>query len=219
MAFFGLLTLKGALLGVAIGAVALSAPEARAACIGGDSVCTTFDPTTASTPTRGTGTFTGTSSSLTNPYQHVRVLFSVSNYSGTPVTLDNIILGGNGISSTLTGLGSLVINGNFGFTATAASAPFGYVPLNTSVSSLNFSSSTLKFGIPAGLGVGTTVEARIQYSDTNVNNDVSIVSSSIFTTTAATSSSVPGPLPLLGAGAAFGFSRAMRKRIKASAKA
>jgi len=28
---------------------------------------------------------------------------------------------------------------------------------------------------------------------------------------------VPGPLPLLGAGAAFGFSRRIRSRIKASA--
>ena len=30
---------------------------------------------------------------------------------------------------------------------------------------------------------------------------------------------VPGPLPLLGAGAAFGFSRKLRSRIKGSAKA
>jgi hypothetical protein len=30
---------------------------------------------------------------------------------------------------------------------------------------------------------------------------------------------VPGPLPLLGAGAAFGFSRKLRSRIKASVKA
>jgi len=36
-----------------------------------------------------------------------------------------------------------------------------------------------------------------------------------FTTT--TSQSVPGPLPVLGAGAAFGFSRKLRKRIKQSA--
>ncbi len=216
MAFFGLLTLKGALLGVAIGAVALSAPEARAACIGGDSVCTTFDPTTASTPTQGTGTFTGIVASPSNAYLHVRVLFEVSSYSGTPVTLANILLGGDGITlAPPMDLGSLVINGNFGFTATTS----GFVPLNSGVPSVNFSSSTLKFDIPAGLGVGTIVNARIQYSDTNVDNNVSIASSSIFTTTAATSSSVPGPLPLLGAGAAFGFSRTLRKRIKAADQA
>ena len=220
MASFGLLTLRGVLLGVAIGAVALSAPEARAACIGGDSVCTTFDPTTASTPTRGTGTFTGIGSAPSpNPYRYVRVLFSVSNYSGTSVTLTNIALGGNGITSTLTGLGSLAINSDLGFTATSASTPFGFVLLNSSITSLNFSSSTLSLDIPAGLGVGTIVKARIQYSDSFDGSGVNLETSSIFSTTAATSSSVPGPLPLLGAGAAFGFSRTLRKRIKAADQA
>jgi hypothetical protein len=33
----------------------------------------------------------------------------------------------------------------------------------------------------------------------------------------AATSSVPGPLPILGAGAAFGFSRKLRSRIKAAA--
>ena len=46
----------------------------------------------------------------------------------------------------------------------------------------------------------------------NVDNDLPSSSSLIFTP--ASSASVPGPLPLFGAGAAFGWSRRLSRRIK-----
>jgi hypothetical protein len=64
---------------------------------------------------------------------------------------------------------------------------------------------------------GASIAAQIQYSDaggTNLNT-----SSNKFTTSAVTtppSAATPGPLPLFGAGAAFAFSRSMRRRIAQS---
>ena len=194
-------------MGVAIGAVALSAPEARAACIGGDSVCTTFDPTTVSNPARGG--FTG-NGNTTLVYQKVKVLLTFTG-SALPVTFTNITLSGQGITSVLN-FGSLTA------TISGQEEETGYLSLNTFVagSDLNFSSNTLSFTIPSGVSIGSTINASFVYfaNSSNINGPLAQ-----FTTTAATSSSVPGPLPLLGAGAAFGFSRTLRKRIKAADQA
>jgi len=52
----------------------------------------------------------------------------------------------------------------------------------------------------------------------NVNSgNVSAVASQVQAATIPTTTSAPGPLPLLGAGMAFGFSRKVRSRIKVAA--
>ena len=56
---------------------------------------------------------------------------------------------------------------------------------------------------------------EINYTQFYLNDPDSIASSSLIPQ--YTPSSVPGPLPLLGAGAAFGWSRRMRRRLKTSA--
>lgn len=70
-----------------------------------------------------------------------------------------------------------------------------------------------KNGFPAGpVGIGGTF---ISVSDTwSVKTDLDSIDN--FTNTFTQKPHVPGPLPLLGAGAAFGFSRRLRSRIKAS---
>jgi hypothetical protein len=204
----GSVALRGSLAAVAIGAVVLSAQEARAACIGGDSVCTTFDPTTASTPT-GVGGFTGGGNALaTYTKAKLRLTFTGTT---TPQTFSNFLLSGQGITTPLT-------FGNLTASTSGTRVESAFVNLDSSVSggSLNFSQNTISFQIPAGIALGSSLIVDIQYADALENNINTSVAD--FTTTAATSSSVPGPLPLLGAGAAFGFSRTLRKRIKASAK-
>jgi hypothetical protein len=56
------------------------------------------------------------------------------------------------------------------------------------------------------------------YADAgSFGNDNLTASSSVLVFTPVAPASVPGPLPLLGAGAAFGWSRRLRRRIKVSA--
>ncbi len=210
--------LTGAFAALAAGTLVFYAPEARAACSGGNNICATFDPGSASTVS-GIGGFTGT---FTPPFgsppssydlSKVRAQFAVSNYTGAGFTLTGISLTGQGISTTLP-LANLAIPGN-----SAPGTPFltSFSNLDSSISNptlFNFSGSTISFTIPTGLNLGTTITASIQYQSADGSGQ-STTSGNPFITTA----SVPGPLPLLGAGVAFSFSRSMRKRIKSSTKA
>ena len=64
-----------------------------------------------------------------------------------------------------------------------------------------------------GSGMSVTSCAQIQGSSTGcASNSPSL--SQTWAQATALSTPVPGPLPLLGAGAAFGFSRKLRKRIQ-----
>jgi hypothetical protein len=67
-----------------------------------------------------------------------------------------------------------------------------------------------------GSSVSTAVFTQNFSFDYNANPDTLSSVGGSFTTFADTPS-VPGPLPVLGAGAAFGFSRKLRQRIKQSA--
>ena len=214
---FATAVLSGTFAALAAGTLAFYTPEARAACVGGNNICATFDPGSASTVS-GVGGFTGTFTppvgSPGTDLTRVRAEFAVSNYTGAGFTLTGISLTGQGISSTPFNLPDLIITGN-----SAALNPFltGFVNLNAPISyptQLDFSGSTISFTIPTGLNLGTTITASIQYQST-LGSGQSTSSLNPFTTTA----SVPGPLPLLGAGVAFSFSRSMRKRIKSSTKA
>jgi hypothetical protein len=206
---FRLVALRGLLASLAVGAVALQTPEVQAACIGGNSVCTTFDPTTTSTPT-DVGGFTGSgNNAATYDKAKLRITFT-----GTPVplTFSNFFLKGQGITSSLS-------FGNLTATTSGLRAESAFITLNNSVSGnvLDFSQNTVSFDIPSGVSLGSSLTIDVQYADTLENNVNTSVND--FTTTASSPPAVPGPLPLLGAGAAFGFSRTLRKRIKASTKA
>jgi len=65
------------------------------------------------------------------------------------------------------------------------------------------------------VGFGTTIYVVDTYTSTNGNSQITGITNSF--TTAPQTSKVPGPLPLLGAGAAFGFSRKLRNRVKLAA--
>lgn len=178
-------------------------PEARAACIGGNDACTTFTPSTVSTPA-GVGAFTGTGSAIvSDPFTQAQIRFAVSNFTGSPFTISGISLAGPGIGAPIS-LGSVNVTGNSTFAT-------GFVNLTTPVTSFNFDpSSKISFTIPAGVvNVGATIGASIRYMSADPNNNYIVTSSQGFSTTAV----VPGPLPLVGAGVAFGFSRRLRRRI------
>ena len=204
------LALSCSLTALGIGALGLCAAPAQAACIGGDGICTTFTGDSPSTPT-GVGGFSGTLSlSGAQVLNRFRVNFKVAGYTGSPFSLTGISVAGDGIIGSplvvpdVTGIGN----------GTTVSS---FVNLSTSISSLDYTNSTISFAIPSGINTGSSITAELFYASTAETGgipDNSLTSDSDFTTTA-----VPGPLPLLGAGAAFGFSRTLRKRIKAADQA
>jgi len=65
------------------------------------------------------------------------------------------------------------------------------------------------------VGFGTTIYVVDTYTSTNGTSQITGITNSF--TTKSQTSEVPGPLPLLGAGAAFGFSRKLRNRVKLAA--
>jgi hypothetical protein len=128
--------------------------------------------------------------------------------------------------NSLTGTGSLMFD-------VAAAAP-GYVlltasanadtlnqgtPLFTFTSALTgLSSNLVSTGGTAGpntfnTGV-TSTSATISWAQGNTSNEA--YASSLRLTTNPPSIEVPGPLPILGAGAMFGFSRRLRRRVSSS---
>lgn len=184
-------------------AVAIPVTEVKAACLGGDGVCSTFNPSTVSTPT-SVGGFTGSANaSVSDPFTRALVRFNISNFTGSPFTLSDISIEGPGINASLPSpKATLSITGNGNFSTS-------FFALDTNLSSVNFSSSKISFTIPSGVGNGVTISSLIRYASALPDQNFSTVSQTGFTTTA----DVPGPLPLVGAGVAFGFSRRLRRRI------
>ena len=208
------LAVSGALAGLTAGAVVFQTPKAQAACIGGNSACTTFDPSSITSPT-GISGFSGTFNPTQYTYSRAHIQFQLTGAWATPFTISGIKLTGQGIATQLSFSNKTIadlIDPSFDGNQTA------FINLDTPLSSLDFSQNTISFDLPPGIApIGATISARIQYSDStgaNINS-----SNNSFLTTSADPSSVPGPLPLLGAGAAFGFSRTLRKRIKSADQA
>lgn len=198
--------LKFAVVGAAaLGCVALMpVPEVKAACLGGDGICSTFNPGTASTPT-DVGNFNNV---VAGTFTKAKVQFNLSNFTGSPFSLTGISIKGDGITGSLS-FGNVPFNADGNFET-------GFVNLTTpiSASTVNFSNSSISFTIPGGLiNDGAVLEASLQYSPANGSIPASAFSTPAFITTA----SVPGPLPLVGAGVAFGFSRKLRRRISTTA--
>ena len=92
----GSVALRGSLAALAIGAVALSAPEARAACIGGNNPCTTFDTNLTASPTSvpiGAGT------STLVPFSNLRIGFYATGITPAvnPFNITNISVSSSNI--------------------------------------------------------------------------------------------------------------------------
>jgi MYXO-CTERM domain-containing protein len=206
------------LLGIAAAAAA-SAPvffqaPAQAGCLPTDGTCTTFDPTTTSNPT-GVGGFSGTFSPSGFQYSKARVQFAISGtFTPANFPITGIKITGNGITTEL----PLTLPLNVGFIGPGFdSNQTNFVDLNSLVSNLDFASSTISFSIPTLVASsGATISARIQYSDAGGTN-INTTGTDFVTTVSDPGTPTPGPLPLLGAGAAFGFSRRLRSRVRLAA--
>ncbi|MFN4866236.1 MAG: hypothetical protein ACK5GZ_07940 [Cyanobium sp.] len=181
----------------AVGSMALM-PEANAACL--DTSCSTFDSRTLTSVSNSS--FTGSASSKPN-FNTATVRFAISGTWNQPFTISGITLTGDGIASPLA-FNDVTFNGapnNRTTNELAISLPGG---------TFDFANSTINFIFQpnaTNFNSGATISARLRYFD-NADPEDSLVSTNDFIST-----SVPGPLPLLGIGASFGFSRKLRKRI------
>jgi hypothetical protein len=217
-------------------AIAFGAPSVKAACAtagpGTIQNCTTFDSSATTTTLIG---FALTDGGFINGTGIQRIQFSANqaitlgtsdwNFTPDPITISNIEY-------------------SFGWTGTEGTTTWTSAGLNTTsvtlgsgqVSSFNAITGTSSAGnIPAPSGqfgseVGSAFAVRFQVPVTTTSNNGQLAlrvqavgggeqsQTRVFnaTTQQSTSSEVPGPLPLLGAGAAFGFSRSMRRRIAQS---
>lgn len=211
-----------ALLGAGTVLLADVAPS-HAACKPSDpsATCLTFDPLTDSNLAGRSG-FTGEFSPPAGPgnaYNQVRIQFRFTGPWTTPFNLSNLSVKGDGISA-----GSCLGGCSVGFPDKAIifatndyddnSSAWG--SLSTNISTLNFANSKLSLRIPAGVApAGATLEARIQYRSVN-QAQLNSSGGNFLTTSAPPSDTVPGPLPLMGAGLGFAFSRRLRGRIRSS---
>jgi hypothetical protein len=199
-------------------AFAFGAAPAKAVCLPSDpsATCSTFDPSTASNVADYAG-FTGSlTPPLANPLTRARVGFSFAGTWNTSFNISGISLQGDGIIGSLSFSDVTVSSSPSAFGANST----GWINLTTSIASTNFAAapiSKLSFTIPAGAATsGATITARIQYADAADDSQLLTSGGNFSTSATGGGAGVPGPLPLLGAGAAFGFSRSMRRRIAQS---
>lgn len=205
------------LLGTGIVLGADVAPS-QAACKPSDpsATCLTFDPLSVSNVDERKG-FTGIfnpniNSDPLNAYNQVRIQFKFTGAWTVPFTLSGLSLMGDGITSSLS-LPDKIIN----FATNEYDDNFStWGDLDTNISSLNFANSKLSLQIPANFApAGATLEARIQYRSIN-EAQLNSSSGNFFTKAVPPPDTVPGPLPIMGAGLGFAFSRRLRGRIRAS---
>lgn len=113
------------------------------------------------------------------------------------------ILAGNKLNAFQVNItGSTVSGGAIGTTATSASLVGGSA------------SSSAGPGTPVAFNTGVT---SATFSQTFAVTSPATITALGFAFNQRNDSQVPGPLPLLGAGAAFGFSRKLRRRVKQAA--
>lgn len=196
--------------------LAFSTSSAQAACLPTDpsSTCATFDPATPSTLS-GYDQFTGQFSPPVPPndnrYNQARVQFRFGGSWTSPFQISGISLTGDGITTSLSAPNKTINTPTNDYDDNATA----WITLNSTVSSLDFANSTLSFVIPGGVAAGgATLESRIQYRSINTSQ---LNSSSGNSMSTARGTMVPGPLPILGSGVAFGLSRRIRRRIRLAA--
>ena len=214
------------ILGIAA-ATAASAPvffqaPAQAACLttnGSATNCATFDQTTASNVVDGG--YTDTVFVANNRTD--RIAFYHSGFtSGLPITLtgifysldggttwsDSNITGATGSGGTYT-ITSAYISGD------PALIPSGFAGPNLLSGPILGSQANvqLKFTIPTG-SLGGSGFSLTSYIGNSTNGTTTPQTQTRTHILAAPPAATPGPLPLLGAGAAFGLSRRIRTRIR-----
>jgi hypothetical protein len=202
---------RGALLASAAAAPFLFAsPEAKAICLGGNSVCESFTPESISTPTLPAGYFSGVGQAGST-FTKVRIAFTYTTPTGSPanVTLSNILLGGQGLGATPVAMGTPASSGTFLIPSGGTQFFTDWVNLTSSITpgnNLNFANSTLSFIIPAGvLPVDSTLSAQIIYGTSGAG----FKGSNTFNTIAE----VPGPLSLLGLAAVASQTRRLKRKL------
>jgi hypothetical protein len=222
-AAFGLLLTASGL--TALGAVA--APGAKAACLTSDLIGFGTDCVTFEAGQSATAKVFFSDANLQPPGANPNFQIGFSSSLGTAITLSNLSWSSsqNGTyAPLLTGSFTSGINSNYSYsgiqTTNAANSP---VPTG--------SPFWVKYDIPAGLASGTQVSIQLRSNaDTSSTGGVlnaggstpnavvlSRVNTAVVTPPPITGEAAPGPLPLLGAGAAFGVSRRLRRRIRATA--
>ncbi|QPN62778.1 hypothetical protein [Synechococcus sp. CBW1004] len=178
------------------------ASPAEAACIPDDATCTTFLVGDTATPAYDafTGGFSSTGGTITSTLN-----FNISSFSGSSYTLTGLQLtgltssGGGGPytfvfpNQTISGPGSLNLNST---------------PIAVNAGNLDFSNTVLSFTIPNTVSAGNTINIGLAAA----GGGGSFTAGQTFTTSSF-AQPAPGPLPVLGAGAMFGFSRKLRRRI------
>lgn len=216
------MTKKLSIAGLVVAAAASSAfafnvAPAKAACSPSNAVCTSFDPSQVANVVDYTG-FTGTltpPSGGSNQLTRAKVLFDFAGTWNPTFSITGISLSGPGITGSLSfGDVTLSTYSNPDFAET------NLVALTTALSTVNFGTDSpapkLSFTIPAGAAsAGATLTASIQYRNIS-GSQVLTSGSNLVTTASGGTAATPGPLPLFGAGAAFGFSRRLRRRIAQS---
>ncbi|MCX5949529.1 MAG: hypothetical protein NTY67_15605 [Cyanobacteria bacterium] len=175
------------------------------------------------------------------------LIFSNFNFGGfaagaNTFTLTNPFPGTSGTVSLNFGPSDLTASttGSFGYTVSLVNGrTFAVAESNITGSTLgggSFSTSFTSSGMTApanasngfspsfssSFGSGLTSQAFTQtfiFTPVNSGNQIDTLSNlgAAIGTTPQGTTSVPGPLPVLGAGAAFGFSRKLRNRIKQAA--
>lgn len=205
----------------AIGAVA--APDAKAACLTGNLIGLGTDCATFEAGQTATAKVFFASPNLQNPNGNIYWQLGGNVSSASPITLTNLKW-----SNTQNGTYNTLLNGSLALGANSTSS-YSLVQGPTSAGNSPVPTGSpfwVQYDIPAGLAAGTTVSVQLlsnsdlqldpngNLSNTGSNNFYSDTRSNTAVTPTA---SVPGPLPVLGAGAAFGVSRRLRRRIKRSA--
>jgi hypothetical protein len=132
----------------------------------------------------------------------------------TPTTFQYTLTSNNGMPFVRAGLTSQMQAGLEGgaFTKKVCTTGFGTGTCTTFTTTDTGSTGALStlLGTP-----GLTIWVEDTYSTTVPGAQITGMSNSF--TTMKNGTEVPGPLPLLGAGAAFGFSRKLRNRMKLAA--
>jgi len=200
-------------------AIAFGAAPAKAACIGGNNPCTTFDTNLTASPTSvqiGTGTNTGTAfTNLRIGFYTTGITPSVNTFDITSISVSSSYLTSNPL--TIAGPLSLNTATNINTNTAVYSAPDAgpWAAITVPGNNFDWSNIAVSFTIPAGVQpAGAKVFAVVQVDDGSFDGNNTLTKVRSFTAANQSSAAAPGPLPLLGAGAAFGFSRRLRKQIK-----
>jgi hypothetical protein len=182
------------------------ASEPGAACTLASGWTFTFNPTTT-LPLSTLFTFSGSAGSTTLSLQADPINFQTAgsfNYNFSLIAPTDRYL--TKYSSAITSSFSGSDNGTWGITSTAT----GLQALGT------FAAPTGQTGTQSYTGTSTLSDSFAGVFTLNAGQFTQFTSSFNTAATPPPSSDVPGPLPILGAGSAFAFSRRLRRRISAA---